>query len=233
MSVCYGSVHTSGQPFLHPRWMPTLTAPNTSFVLPSGLPGYTPRNTGCAPLTSKAQYSHKTYRLGYMQPARAHTRTHRHLMPQAPATRLAGTRFETEAAPHKNFSNHGPLVKQPSRGRQEPRSPNPVKGAGQRRDSGERRARPRRNASRARASPRGRSSVYRSMTTSPRVVSSRTAMAPAAPPQQAAGVTGTARRGLRHASLSARRLFTSFFRRLRPPRRRLGPRVGCVRVVGC
>lgn len=151
-----------------------------------------------------------------MQPARTHARTHGHLMPQAPATRLASTRHQRKAAPHRNFSNRGPRVKQPSRGRREARSSNPVKRTGQRSDSGERSLRPRRNVSGARASPRGRSSVYRSMTTSPRVVSSRTAMAPAAPPQPGAGVTGAARRVLRHASLSARRLPTSFFRRPRP-----------------
>lgn len=36
-------------------------------------------------------------------------------------------------------------------------------------------------------SPRGRSSVYKSMTTSPRVVSRRTAMAPASPQEQTPG----------------------------------------------
>lgn len=42
-------------------------------------------------------------------------------------------------------------------------------------------------ARRTRASPRGRSSVYKSITTSPRVVSRRTAMAPASPQEQTPG----------------------------------------------
>lgn len=82
VSVRQGAEPVSAQPFLHPGGTLTLTAPNTSFRLPSGLSDYTPRNTGCAPLPRKAQYK-VTKAMGMI---RAACNAHTHTMPQAPAT---------------------------------------------------------------------------------------------------------------------------------------------------